>query len=145
MIQGVSMRLSENGSGGTIRVLRGLSVVALLFPALLFAAAAWKDRLTILETAEDGGVKIAALFHEQAGNLFTGHEMILDMIVHRMQGRDWEALQPLTDLLQDLEVMDRRLDGASEILLVDPEGRIRATTVPLLADQPPPTATASTR
>jgi signal transduction histidine kinase/CheY-like chemotaxis protein len=140
MIQGVSMRLSENGSGGTIRVLRWLSVVALLFPALLFAAAAWKDRLTILEGAEDGGVKIAALFHEQAGNLFTGHAMILDMIVHRMQGRDWDALQPLTELLQDLEVMDRRLDGASEILLVDPEDRVRATTVPPQSDQPPPAA-----
>jgi hypothetical protein len=71
------MRLSENGPGGTIRVLRWLAVVALLLPALLFGAAAWKDRLAILENAEDGGVKIAALFHEQAGNLFIGHEMTL--------------------------------------------------------------------
>jgi hypothetical protein len=122
------MRLSENGPGGTIRVLRRLTVVALLLPALLFGIAAWKDRLTILENAEDGGIKIAALFHEQAGNLFTGHKMILDMIVHRMQGHDWDTVQSLTNLLQELEVMDRRLDGASEILLVDAEGEVRATT-----------------
>jgi signal transduction histidine kinase/CheY-like chemotaxis protein len=134
------MRLSENGPGGTIRVLRWLTLVALLIPALLFAAAAWKDRLTILENAEDGGVKIAALFHEQAGNLFTGHEMILDMIVHRMQGRDWNMLHSLTELLQDLEVMDRRLDGASEILLVDAEGQVRATTAPVQSDEPLPAA-----
>jgi signal transduction histidine kinase/CheY-like chemotaxis protein len=132
------MRLSENGPGGTIRVLRRLTVVALLFPALLFGAAAWKDRLTILANAEDGGAKIAALFHEQAGNLFTGHEMILDMIVHRMQGHDWDTVQSLTDLLQELEIMDRRLDGASEILLVDAEGDIRATTAPVQSDEPQP-------
>ena len=134
------MRLSENGPGGTIRVLRWLTVVALLFPALLFGAAAWKDRLTTLENAEDGGVKIAALFHEQAGNLFTGHEMILDMIVHRMQGHDWDAVGSLTDLLQELEVMDRRLDGASEIVLVDADERARATTVPIQSDEPMPSA-----
>ena len=134
------MRLSENGPGGTIRVLRRLTLVALLFPALLFAAAAWKDRLSILGNAEDGGGKIAALFHEQAGNLFTGHEMILDMIVHRMQGHDWGAIDPVTDLLRELEVMDRRLDGASEILLVDAAGQVRATTAPGRSDEPPPAA-----
>jgi hypothetical protein len=139
-IQGMSMRLSENGPGGTIRVLRWLAVVALLIPALLFAVAAWKDRLTILENAEDGGVKIAALFHEQAGNLFTGHEMILDMIVHRMQGHDWDTIRSLTDVLQELEVMDRRLDGASEILLVDAEGLVRATTAPVQSNDPLPAA-----
>ena len=81
------MRLSEDGPRGTIRVLCRLTVVALLFPALLFAAAAWKDLLTILANAENDGIKIVALFHEQAGNLLTGHEMILDMIVHRKQLR----------------------------------------------------------
>jgi hypothetical protein len=106
------MRLSENGPGGTIRVLQRLTVVALLFPALLFDAAAWRDHLTILANAEDGGVKIAALFHEQAGNLFTGHEMILDMIVHRMQGHDWDTVPSLTNLLQELEVMDNDRSGA---------------------------------
>ncbi len=134
------MRLSENGPGGTIRVLRWLTVVALLFPALLFGAAAWKDRLAILANAEDGGVKIAALFHEQAGNLFNGHEMILDMIVHRMQDHGWDTIGSLTDLLQELEVMDRRLDGASEILLVDAEEQARATTAPAQSDEPVPAA-----
>jgi signal transduction histidine kinase len=57
-----------------------------------------------------------------------------------MQGHDWDTIQSLTDVLEELEVMDKRLDGASEILLVDAEGRVRATTAPVQFDEPLPAA-----
>src|SRR5215472_360822 len=98
------MLLFNKDASGTVRVLRILTLLAFLLPALLFAAAAWKDRSTILESAEDDGVKIAALFREQAANLFSGHEVILDMIVDRVGGRDWDTIQsPTEDLLRELE------------------------------------------
>ena len=64
----------QAGSNHTIRLLRWLTVLALLTPALFFAAAAWKDRSTILTDAESDGAKIVALLREQAGNLFAGHQ-----------------------------------------------------------------------
>ena len=51
------MPFFNKDASGTVRVLRWLTLVAFLLPALLFAAAAWKDRSTILENAEDDGVK----------------------------------------------------------------------------------------
>ena len=107
------MLFLDKDASGTVRVLRWLTLVAFLLPALLFAAAAWKDRATILESDEDDGVRIAALFREQAENLFTGHEVILDMIVDRAGGRDWNTIQSPADLLRELELMDRRLDDES--------------------------------
>ena len=132
------MRLLEKNLGGTERMLRRLALIGLLLPVLLFAAAGWRDRSVILAEAERDGVKIVALFREQAGNLFTGHEMILDMIVDRMQGRDWDTIQSPVDILRELEVLDRRLDGESEILLVDARGKVRATTLHLQPGEPLP-------
>ena len=134
------MLFLDKDASGTVRVLRWLTLVAFLLPTLLFAAAAWKDRATILDSAEDDGVRIAALFREQAGNLFTGHEMILDMIVDRVGGRDWDAIPSPADLLHELEVMDRRLDDESAIVVVDAAGKLRATTVHVQPNEPPPAA-----
>jgi signal transduction histidine kinase len=134
------LHLVQNNSGGTIRVLRRLTVLALLIPVLFFAVAAWMDRSAILKSAESDGVKMIALLHEQAENLFAGHQIILDMIVDRVTGLDWDTIEARTDLLNELEVMDRRLDGASEILLVDANGKIRATTVHAKPNELPPAA-----
>jgi signal transduction histidine kinase/CheY-like chemotaxis protein len=135
------MLLFNKDASGTVRVLRILTLLAFLLPALLFAAAAWKDRSTILESAEDDGVKIAALFREQAANLFSGHEVILDMIVDRVGGRDWDTIQsPTEDLLRELEVMDLRLDDESAIVVVDAAGKLRATTVHVQPNEPLPAA-----
>ena len=71
---------------------------------------------------------MVALVPEQALNLFTGHETILDMIVDRLKGRDWSAIRDLTDLLHQLEFIDRGLDDVSEILVVDATGALQATT-----------------
>jgi signal transduction histidine kinase/CheY-like chemotaxis protein len=135
------MLLSNKAASGTVRVLKLLTLLAVLLPALLFAAAAWKDRSTILTEAEADGVKIAALFREQAANLFTGHEVILDMIVDRVGGRDWDTIQSSTeDLLRELEVMDLRLDDESAIVVVDATGKLRATTVHVQPSEPLPAA-----
>jgi hypothetical protein len=136
--EGTSMRLSGKGSRGTVRVLRWLIFAGLLLPVLLFATAGWWNRSAILEDVEGDGVKLIALFREQAGNLLTGHEIILDMVVDRVRGRDLDTIEFPTDLLRELEVMDRRLDGESEILLVDATGAVRATTGHARSDSPLP-------
>jgi hypothetical protein len=130
-------RSTDKDPSGTVRVLRSVSAIGLLLPMFLFAIVAWKDRSDILAGAESDGTKIVSLFREQAGNLFAGHEMILDMVADRMRDRDWSTTQS-TDLLREFEVMDRRLDDASEILLVDATGVVRATPVHVQPNQPPP-------
>ena len=132
------MSLTTTSLGGTVQMLRRLALVGLLLPAVLFGAAAWKDKTAILDAAEDDGIKMIELVHEQAVNLFTGHEIILNMLVSRVNGRDWETIGDTAPLLKELEDIDRRLDNTSEILLVDATGALRATTVPPRAGEPPP-------
>ena len=134
------MHSSEMGRSGTIQMLRWFTYAGLLIPTLLFAGAAWKDRAAILDAAEDDGAKMVALVHEQAVNLFTGHEIILNMIVDRMRDRDWSTVEDPTEILHELEAIDLRLDRTSEIVVVDATGALHATTVHPQANEPPPTA-----
>jgi signal transduction histidine kinase/CheY-like chemotaxis protein len=62
------------------------------------------------------------------------------MIADRLRGHDMGTLRPPADFLHDLELMDKRLDGASEILIVDAMGDIRATTADTDLNQPFPAA-----
>ena len=120
-------RSTDKDPSGTVRVLRWVAVFGLLLPVFLLAVVAWIEHSNILTSAERDGTKIVALFREQAGNLFTGHEIILDMVVNRMRDRNRDKTQ-FADLLRELEVMDKRLDDASEILLVDAGGAVLAST-----------------
>jgi signal transduction histidine kinase len=126
----------ERGVSGMIRMLRLLKIGAILLPALLFTLAAWRDRSDILTREEDDGVKLVALLNEQAEHLLSGHEIILDIVVEHMGDRGWDSVP--TDLLHELEVIDTRLDGESDILLADADGETRATTLHLQPGQPLP-------
>jgi signal transduction histidine kinase/CheY-like chemotaxis protein len=112
----------------TVHALWVLTAIVVLLPILLFGVATLVDRSAILQRAEDDGGKTVALLHEQAANLFSGHEIILDTIVERVRARSWDEITSSQDLLRDLETMDNRLDEVSEILLVDADSRVRATT-----------------
>jgi hypothetical protein len=128
-------RSTDKDPSGTVRVLRWVAVFGLLLPVFLVAVAAWIEHSNILASAERDGTKIVALFREQAANLFSGHEIILDMVVNRMRDRNRD--KQFTDVLHELEIMDRRLDDASEILLVDAAGGVLASTNHVRRDLPP--------
>jgi hypothetical protein len=129
-------RSTDKDPSGTVRVLRWVSVIGLLLPVFLLTVVAWIEHSNILTRAERDGTKIVALFREQAGNLFTGHEIILDMVVNRMRNRNRDKLQ-FANILLELENMDKRLDGVSEIMLVDAGGAVLASTANVRPDQPP--------
>src|ERR1700710_1415376 len=118
------MRLMQNSGNGTVRVLQRLTVIGLLLPFLLFAGAAWNDQETLLQGTEKDSIKIVALFREQVGNLFSGHELLLDLTVARVRSLDWDTIRSSRDLLDEIEVVDRLLDGVSEILFADAAGRL---------------------
>ena len=129
-------RSTDKDPSGTVRALRWISIIGLLLPVFLLTVVAWIEHSNILLSAERDGTKIVALFREQAGNLFTGHEIILDMAVNRMRDRNRTKPQ-FSNMLHELEVMDKRLDDASEILLVDAEGVVLASTADVRLDQSP--------
>ena len=129
---------TEQTSSGTVRTLRALIVAALVIPALLWGLAAWRDRLAILDGARADALKLMDVFNAQADALFEGHDILLDLIVQRIGERDWDEVEASPSILSELELMDKRLDDASAILLVDATGGTRATTVHMLANEPLP-------
>ena len=129
---------AEAGSSGTIRALRVLIIAALIIPALIFATTAWRDRQVIVAGEEGDAAKLLAVFHEQAENLFKGHNIILDLIVERMRNRDWDTLQGSPEILRELESIDKMLDDTSAILLVDAAGQTHASTIHLRGNEPLP-------
>src|SRR5262249_26048170 len=136
--RGPPMSNEQTTSSGTVRTLRALIVAALVIPALLWGVAAWRDRLAILENARADTLKLMEVFKAQAVALFEGHDILLDLLVQRIGDRDWNEIEATPGILSELEAMDKRLDDASAILLVDANGRTRSTTVHVLANEPLP-------
>ena len=135
------MRFPERKPNGTVHVLQRLIIAGLILPFLLFAVAAWKDHKTLLQDAEKDSIKIVALFREQVGDLFSGHQLLLDLTVARIRNMEWGTIRLSSmNLLSEIEVVDRLLDGVSEILLVDADGRMGATTIPVRPNEPLPAA-----
>jgi two-component system NtrC family sensor kinase len=137
-LRGGPMMPVKAGLSGTIRALRILIIAALIIPTLIFATTAWRDRQANLAGEERDAVKLLAVFHEQADNLFKGHRIILDLVVERMRNRDWDTLQDPPEIFRELETIDKMLDDTSAILLVDATGRTRATTLHLRSNEPLP-------
>jgi hypothetical protein len=125
-------------ASGTVKALRRLIFAALIIPALLFVAAVSWDRSIILRDAEEDALKLIAVFQGQAESLFKGHNIILDLIVSRLQDQDWDKIELTPDLLRELETVDLMLDDTSAILVLDANGRTRATTLHSRDNEPMP-------
>lgn len=87
------MRFPERKPNGTVHVLQRLIIAGLILPFLLFAVAAWKDHKTLLQDAEKDSIKIVALFREQVGDLFSGHQLLLDLTVARIRNMEWGTIR----------------------------------------------------
>ena len=71
------MLLFNKDASGTVRVLRILTLLAFLLPALLFAAAAWKDRATILNGLEGLRKRASDTQGQDFMALSAGHRLAL--------------------------------------------------------------------
>ena len=132
-----SARALAETPGKTVHALHVLMATVVLLPVLLFGVATYVDQSEVLRRAEADGRKTVALLHEQAANLFGGHDIILDSIIERVRALSWDEIASSRNLLHDLEATDNRLDEVSDILLIDADFRVRATT----AHSDPPAVT----
>lgn len=87
----------------------------------------------MLLRAERDAERAVATLEEHATKVFETQELILDRIAERVRGLDWDKI-PERSIHEYLRQM--RLPQVSDILLVDPHGRIRAsaTSQPAPAD-----------
>jgi len=109
---------------------RLLLVAALAVPLSLLTIAAWQNfRLERREAEQRVNIKTGEL-HEHALSALQTYELILAWIDDRIRGLDWDRIEHdggLRRFLSDLETLPQ----IGAVLLVDPDGRIRASGRPL--------------
>jgi signal transduction histidine kinase len=114
------------------RLLIGLAV---LMPALLFAAAIWHDYIDLVTTAENNARTTVAMLREHALRAIMTQEVLLRAIDRRVRGLDWDQIRSASpELSQDMQAMYRAVPDVASLSLVDGQGRIWASSAPLGPD-----------
>jgi signal transduction histidine kinase len=111
---------------------RLLLVAAVAVPLSLLTIAAWQNFRLERRAAEQRVNIEAGELHEHALNAVQTYELILAWIDDRIRGLDWDRIEHdggLQRFLADLETLPQ----IGAVLLVDPNGRIRASGRPLPA------------
>ena len=107
---------------------------AVLIPVILFCLAAWNDHRQMLLRAERDAERAVVTLEEHATKVFETQELILDRIAERVRDLDWDEISASERSVHEY-LRQMRLPQVSDILLVDPQGRIRASaTIPCLSE-----------
>src|SRR5690348_4508730 len=111
---------------------RLLLVAALAVPLLLLTIAAWQNfRLVQLE-AKQRVIIEAGQLHEHALSAMQTYALILAWIDDRIRGLDWDRIARDDELHRFLSNLET-LPQIGAVLLIDPDGRIRASGRPFPA------------
>ena len=108
-----------------LRVLLALSVLA---PALLFGFAAWRDRVDVLQEAENRAARAADILHEHTLAVFETQQLVIARVGDRIRGMGWSDIAGSRDLHDFLVDLQRGLPQIESIFLTDPTGFIAASS-----------------
>ena len=108
--------------------LRGLLVLSILLPALLFGWTAWDRYGQMLDEAEKTATRTVALLSEHVAGVFETHEVLLREVDRRIRGRSWEEIERDATLWSDLHDIKSDMRQIVHLLLVDGSGRVRASS-----------------
>jgi signal transduction histidine kinase len=111
---------------------RLLLVAALAVPLLLLTFAAWQNfRLVRLEAKQRVTIEAGQL-HEHALSAIETYALILAWIDDRIRGLDWDRIEHDGDLHRFLSNLET-LPQIGAVLVIDPQGRMRASGSPFPA------------
>jgi two-component system NtrC family sensor kinase len=124
--------LAERPQRGLAWPSRLLLVAALAVPLLLLTIAAWQNfRLVQLEAKQRVTIETGQL-HEHALNAIETYALILAWIDDRIRGLDWDRIEHDGELHRFLSNLET-LPQIGAVLVIDPQGQMRASGSPLPA------------
>ena len=106
----------------------GLACVAILIPAVLFGAIAWRDRLEILHDVERTAQLGSSAFEQHARNVFQTHSLVASLVNEHIAGTSWEEIASSQVLHRYLAEVAQRFPQMRSLWLIDPLGRTRASS-----------------
>lgn len=84
-----------------------------------------------LEDAEKTAVRTVTALHEHIVKVLDTHEVVLGQVLSRIEGRSWDDIESDAKLRADLVRIEKSMDQIQTIALIDGNGRIRVSTLPL--------------
>ena len=124
--------VAERPRRGLAWTSRLLLVAALAVPLLLLTFAAWQNfRLVRLEAKQRVTIEAGQL-HEHALSAIETYALILAWIDDRIRGLDWDRIEHDGDLHRFLSNLET-LPQIGAVLVIDPQGRMRASGSPFPA------------
>ncbi len=115
-------RAAGAGPHPQFRRIRGWFLVSAIVPLLLFAGAAWYDRLATLDRARDG---MAATTHALAANaqaVMQAASMALALQLQEINGMDWRSIAKSSQVHDFLIRLVQQMPQLDSAFYVDPQG-----------------------
>ncbi len=111
----------------TVRLHQLLVAAAFLVPCVVLVGAAWWNRAEVLREEDSAVVRTAAVMHEHASKVFDTAELAMDRVDDYVFDRSWTQISaPATGGF--LASLKAPLAQARAVWVVDPQGRIRASS-----------------
>ena len=110
-----------------VRPLQVLLAAAIATPILLFAGVAWLDYRAAFADARERIDRVADVAAQQAQTVFQTDAFAADRIADHTETMTWEQIAQSRELNQFLKHIKESLPQATEIRLVEPNGRVAAT------------------
>lgn len=115
--------LAVSAPGPAERLLRLLTVAALLLPILVFATASWIAYGNAFDTASERLQRTLDLVHEHAAKVFETQDLVVEQINQILSGlTDAEIRAREADLHARLDKLVRRLPQINNIWVIDADG-----------------------
>ncbi len=109
----------------SFRALRGLAII---MPALLFLAASWYDYEQITAAARRRVMATADAMAEHAQKVLETNQLVLSAVAERVRGLEWDEIRRSEALHDYLVRITAQLPQLESTFLVDPDGRIAASS-----------------
>ena len=111
----------------TVRLHQLLVAAAILVPCVVLLGAALWNRAEVLREADSSLIRTAAVMHEHASKVFDTAELAMDRVDDYAFDRSWSQIgSPGTTAF--LATLKAPLAQAVAVWVVDPEGRVRASS-----------------
>jgi signal transduction histidine kinase len=107
---------------------RSLALLCIGIPAVLFGAAAWYDHEVSLRAAREQVSSTADALAEHARTVLSSAELVLDRVADRIGGASYDSLAASSWLHDHLLRIARELPEVESVFVVDPSGRIAASS-----------------
>ncbi|HVJ51007.1 MAG TPA: cache domain-containing protein [Aliidongia sp.] len=118
----------QEGNTGALGALRAQLILSVLLPALLLGAIAWHEHDQVIASTDRQVEKTAEALGEHALKVLETDDLIMARVLDHVRGLGWDEIGSSRSVHDFLVEVATPLPQIDSLFLVDPDGRIVAST-----------------